>query len=83
MITAEMIQNLIAQGLPGSQVNVEGDGRHWYATVIGEVFNGKSLLQQQRLVYGTLGDRLIKGEIHALSVKTYTPDDWQQTQVPG
>ena len=83
MVTAEVIQNLIAQGLPDCQVNVEGDGRHWYATVISEVFGGKSLLQQQRLVYGTLGDRLIKGEIHALSVKTYTPDAWQQVQGSG
>lgn len=83
MVTAEMIQDLIAQGLPGCQVHVEGDGRHWYATVISAVFAGKSLLQQQRLVYGTLGDRLTSGEIHALSVKTYTPDEWQQTQVPG
>ncbi len=82
-VTAEVIQDLIAQGLPGCRVNVEGDGRHWYATVIGEVFGGKSLLQQQRLVYGTLGDRLIKGEIHALSVKTYTPDDWHKAQASG
>lgn len=83
MITAGMIQDLIAQGLPGCQVYVEGDGRHWYATVISALFAGKSLLQQQRLVYGTLGDRLTSGEIHALSVKTYTPDEWQKTQVPG
>jgi acid stress-induced BolA-like protein IbaG/YrbA len=83
VITAELIQDLIAQGLPGCQAAVEGDGRHWYATVIGEVFSGKSLLQQQRLVYGTLGDRLTSGEIHALSVKTYTPDDWQKAQASG
>jgi len=83
MITAELIQDLITQGLPGCQATVEGDGRHWYATVIGEVFAGKSLLQQQRLVYGTLGDRLTTGAIHALSVKTYTPDDWKKEQASG
>ena len=83
MVTAEVIQNLITQGLPGCQVSVDGDGRHWYATVISEAFGGKSLLQQQRLVYGTLGERLITGEIHALSIKTYTPDDWQKTQASG
>ncbi len=83
MITAELISQMIEQGLPGCAAAVEGDGRHWYATVIGEVFVGKSLLQQQRLVYGTLGERLTGGEIHALSVKTYTPDDWQKAQGSG
>lgn len=83
MITAELIQSLISQGLPSCEASVEGDGRHWYATVVSEVFGGKSLLQQQRLVYGTLGDRLTSGEIHALSVKTYTPDDWQKAQASG
>ena len=83
IITAELIQDLIVQGLPGCEAAVEGDGRHWYATVISEVFSGKSLLQQQRLVYGTLGERLTSGEIHALSVKTYTPDDWKKAQAPG
>ncbi len=83
MITAELIQSLISQGLPGAEAAVEGDGRHWYATVVSDVFGGKSLLQQQRLVYGTLGDRLTSGEIHALSVKTYTPDDWRKAQASG
>jgi len=83
VITAELIQDLIAQGLPGCEASVEGDGRHWYATVVSAAFGGKSLLQQQRLVYGTLGERLKSGEIHALSVKTYTPDDWQKAQASG
>ncbi len=83
MITAEMIGDMIEQGLPGCQAAVEGDGRHWYATVISDVFGGKSLLQQQRLVYGTLGERLTSGEIHALSVKTFTPDEWQKAQASG
>jgi acid stress-induced BolA-like protein IbaG/YrbA len=39
-------------------------------------FRGKTLLQQQRMVYATLGDRIVNGEIHALSLKTYTPEDW-------
>ncbi|MEE4377327.1 MAG: BolA/IbaG family iron-sulfur metabolism protein [Candidatus Competibacteraceae bacterium] len=78
---ASDIEQLIQKSLPDAQVVVRGDdGVHFEATVISESFAGKSLLQQHRLVYTTLGDRLSNEEIHALALKTYTPASWQQRQ---
>lgn len=75
------IQRLIETALPGAEVIVRGDdGVHFEATVISPGFAGKSLLQQHRLVYAALGDRMQTEEIHALALKTYTPDAWQRLQ---
>jgi acid stress-induced BolA-like protein IbaG/YrbA len=76
---AAEIQRLIETGLPGAQVTVLGDdGVHFEAVIVSDAFVGKSLLQQHRLVYSTLGERMGNEEIHALALKTYTPDDWEQ-----
>jgi acid stress-induced BolA-like protein IbaG/YrbA len=71
------IKRLIETGLSGSQAEVEGDGTHFSAVVICEVFTGKPMLQQHRLVYQALGDK-VGTDIHALSIKTYTPEQWQK-----
>ena len=74
-MNAETLQQLIEQGLPGARVQVEGaDGVHFEATVVSEAFRGKLPLARHRLVYATLGDRM-GGEIHALALKTLTPDE--------
>lgn len=72
---AARIQALIEQGLPGAKVQVAGDdGVHFEATVIDSQFAGKLPLMRHRLVYAALGD-LVGGEIHALALKTYTPEE--------
>ena len=72
---AEIIQKLIETGLPGAHVEVQGDdGVHFEATVVSEAFRGKMPLARHRLVYATLGD-LMGGAIHALALKTMTPDE--------
>jgi len=68
---------MIEEGLAGSQVIVSGDGTHFEATVIYKDFAGKSMLEQHRLVYGALGNSM-QGAIHALSIRTYTPQDWNK-----
>ena len=69
------IKTLIEQGLPGAQARVQGaDGVHFEATVIATAFAGKLPLARHRMVYATLGDRM-GGEIHALSLKTLTPEE--------
>lgn len=70
---ATTIQNLIQQGLPDAQVTVLGDdGQHFEATVVCPQFEGKNMIQQHRMVYGTLG-ALMGNEIHALALKTSAP----------
>ena len=76
-MTAEQLQALIAAGLPCEHLHVEGDGRHWYATLVSAEFEGKRLIQRHQRVYATLGDKIKTDEVHALSMKTYTPSEWQ------
>jgi acid stress-induced BolA-like protein IbaG/YrbA len=72
---ASELQELIKDGIPGAEVTVRGDGDHFDAVVVSGKFSGLSMVQQHQLVYGTLGGRM-GGEIHALALKTYTPDEW-------
>ena len=76
-MTAEELQAIIAAALPCEHLHVEGDGRHWYATLVSAEFEGKRLIQRHQRVYATLGDKIKTDEVHALSMKTYTPAEWQ------
>jgi len=76
-MTAQELQTLIASGLPCEHLHVEGDGRHWYATLVSAEFEGKRLIQRHQRVYATLGEKIKTDEVHALSMKTYTPAEWQ------
>jgi len=68
------IKNMIEDGLPGAQAEVKGDdGTHFEAVVVCAAFAGKSMLEQHRMVYATLGDNM-QSAIHALSMRTLTPD---------
>lgn len=74
------IKSMIEQGIEGCESQVTGDGYHFDAIVVSGSFVGKSLLQKQKMVYATLGDKITSGEIHALSIKAYTPEEWAQAQ---
>ncbi|MDX1251379.1 MAG: BolA family protein [Pseudomonadota bacterium] len=75
---AEDIKKLIEAGLPGSVAQVKGDdGVHFEAIIISDAFEGKGMLAQHKMVYATLGD-LMHSAIHALSMKTYTPRQWEK-----
>jgi len=73
--TPEQIKSWIEASLPCEHVEVAGDGHHFEAIVVSGAFRGKSRVQQHQLVYGGLGERM-RAEIHALSMRTYTPEDW-------
>ncbi len=75
-MTADEIRSLINAGLPCEHCELTGDGRHWYATVVSKAFEGKRLIQRHQLVYATMGGRMQTDEVHALSMKTYTPAEW-------
>jgi acid stress-induced BolA-like protein IbaG/YrbA len=76
MIEPDDIRNYISQGLPCEHVSVEGDGAHFNAVIVSAEFRGKSRVQQHQLVYKALGERM-REEIHALSMRTLTPEEWQ------
>ena len=73
----EEIKNLIEEGIPDCVVEINGDGRHFDAIIISDVFAGKTMVQQHQVVYGALGEKM-GTDIHALSLTTYTPDEWQK-----
>ena len=75
MVTPEDIKGYIESGLPCEHVQVAGDGAHFEAVIVSKEFSGKNMVQQHQLVYKALGDRM-REEIHALSMKTYSPEDW-------
>ena len=75
------IKQLIEDGIDGAQVAVSGDGRHFDATVISDAFANKSILEQHRMVYGTLGGRM-ESDIHALKIRTYTAEQWKLANNP-
>lgn len=69
------IEQLIRTGMPGAEVTVTGDGSHFEAIVVSDAFAGKSLLQKQRMVMATVNEQIASGELHALSIKTFTPEE--------
>ena len=75
MVTPEQIKDYISHGLACDTLRVEGDGQHFEAIIVSKAFEGKSPIQRHQLVYSALGDRM-REEIHALSMKTYTPEQW-------
>jgi acid stress-induced BolA-like protein IbaG/YrbA len=74
--TPEQIKEYIANGIACSHVEVEGDGQHFFATIVSDQFEGLRLVQRHQKVYAALGDRM-KSEIHALSFKALTPTEFE------
>ena len=80
-ITPSQVKASIEAGIPESIVKITdltGGGDHYQAVVVSAQFAGKSLIQQHQLVYGTVSEAMASGAIHALALKTYTPETWQQ-----
>jgi acid stress-induced BolA-like protein IbaG/YrbA len=69
------VERYIAQGLACEHLSVEGDGRHFFATIVSSSFEGASRVARHQQVYRALGDRM-REQIHALSMKTLTPAEW-------
>jgi acid stress-induced BolA-like protein IbaG/YrbA len=78
MLSADDVKTYITQGLACDFVQVLGnDGQHFEAIIVSAAFTGKNMVQQHQLVYQALGDRM-RQEIHALSMRTFTPETWAQ-----
>jgi acid stress-induced BolA-like protein IbaG/YrbA len=76
VLSAQRLQLYITQHLACEYIQVLGDdGTHFEAVIVSTAFVGKTMIQQHQQVYAALGDRM-RSEIHALSMKTYTPEQW-------
>ena len=76
-MTATQLQDILAQGLACEHLQVVGDGRHWQAVIVCQAFEGLSRIQRHQQVYAALGQRMHTDEVHALSMRTLTPSEWQ------
>jgi acid stress-induced BolA-like protein IbaG/YrbA len=77
MVTPDSIKQGIEAGLACEHVEVAGDGQHFQAIVVSAAFEGRSRVQRHQMVYAALGDRM-REEIHALSMKTLTTEEWRR-----
>lgn len=76
-MTAEELKSIITDGLACSHCELDGDGRHWQAVIVSDAFEGKRPIQRHQMVYATLGARIQNDEVHALSMKTMTREEWK------
>jgi acid stress-induced BolA-like protein IbaG/YrbA len=76
MVTPESVKSGIEGGLACQHVEVIGDGHHFQALVVSDEFAGRNRVQRHQLVYQALGERM-REEIHALSMRTLTPEEWK------
>lgn len=75
-MTADQIRDMIAASLLCEHITLQGDGRHWFTTIVSPAFEGKRAIQRHQMVYATLGEKMKTDEVHALSIKAYTPAEW-------
>ena len=73
--TPSFVRDVIAAGLACSHLEVEGDGRHFFATIVSAEFEGLPRVRRHQRVYAALGERM-REEVHALSMKTLTPAEF-------
>ena len=79
MVSPEQVESMIKVGIPDAEVQVQdltGGGDHYQVVVVSQTFEGKGRVQQHQLVYKSVQQAMSSEAIHALSLKTYTPEDW-------
>ena len=74
--TVQQVRDFLAAGLVCEHLEVDGDGRHFFATIVSDAFAGRSRVARHQQVYAALGDRM-REQIHALSMKTLTPSEFR------
>lgn len=77
-MTDQQLHDIISAGMACNHLEVSGDGRHWSAVIVSSEFEGLRAIARHKLVYAALGVRIQTDEVHALSMKTFTPSEWAQ-----
>ena len=77
-MTVDEIKNLIEAGIPDSKALVTGAEGKYEATVISDQFEGLSMVKEHQLVYSTVKQQIASGELHALTIKAFTPSEWDE-----
>jgi acid stress-induced BolA-like protein IbaG/YrbA len=74
----EEVKKLIEAGIPGADVTVTADSGKYIAVVVSPAFEGKTMIAEQKMVYATVNEHIQSGAIHALTIKAYTPAEFNQ-----
>ena len=74
----EQVQAQLLAEFPGAEVMVSGEGCNFGVTIVSAQFDGMSRVQEQKLVYATLSEQIASGDIHAVTIKAYTPEEWKK-----
>lgn len=77
MMSPQQVETMIQSKLPDAKVQVAGDGQHFEAIIVSAEFEGKSRVKQHQLVYSALTEAMASEALHAIALKTYTPEAWQ------
>ena len=72
------IESVLREALSLSFVNVQGDGSHFQVIAVGDCFDGATRIKRQKMIYGPLQEHISSGEMHALTIKTFTEEQWQK-----
>jgi len=76
MQTSE-VEKIIEAGIPDSKATVTAEGTKYTAAIVSDTFEGMSMVQEQKMVYALLNEHIQSGVIHALTIKAYTNEEWQ------
>lgn len=79
-MTTDEIQQLIEAGVPNAKATVSGGEGKYEAIVVSESFAGLSMVKEHQMVYATVKPQIASGELHALSIKAFTPEEWEKEQ---
>jgi len=71
------VKALLESRLEGCEFFIQGEGCNFQVTAVGDVFDGLTPVKRQQLVYGALSDEIASGALHAISIKTFTPTQWE------
>jgi acid stress-induced BolA-like protein IbaG/YrbA len=75
-MSADEVKALLAAAYPDATIDVDGGGAKFTVQMVGDVFSGKRPVQRQQLVYGVLNEKITSGDIHAVSMALFTPEEW-------
>ena len=80
---ADSIKQLIVDGIEGAEVHVQLDGNKCHVVVVSATFDGVRAVKKQQMVYGCLNVLISSGELHAVTMQTLTPAEWEQQKKFG
>jgi acid stress-induced BolA-like protein IbaG/YrbA len=75
-MSADEVKALLAAAYPDATLEVDGGGAKFTVQMVDDVFSGKRPVQRQQLVYGVLNEKITSGDIHAVSMALFTPEEW-------